>query len=289
MRNRVSVSTSISVGIIIFAVIVASVATVVTLNLDANTTTPSKTSSASTTVTSISHSSHVGSSAQTSLPSSTSSSTTAVTTQSSSYSSTASASSTSSSSTPTTTPITTTSTTSPSAFAYAIMFQCVSECNQTLGGGAQFVCNNTWSMAWIVQMTSYNNNANASFAYDLFPNVPAGWPYPTITVYGNQPLGVYSSEPYLNVDYAMSVVGLWFQAGKYGCNAPQFPITIGVSLYQVPLNDTTTFWAFGYNPNMISLTQTIQPLRTSYFSIPTDNTNATCGFSVPSSTNETCS
>ena len=170
------------------------------------------------------------------------------------------------------------------------MFQCVEECNQTLGGGPLkgYYCDGNWSMAFIVQMNG------ASFAYDLSPNVPGGWPYPNIPVYGSQPLGVYSAKPYVNLSYAMSFVGLWFEAGKYGCHAPKYAVTLSVNLYGVPENSTTTFWAFGYDANIVSLTQTMQPLRTSYFTIPpTDypvtGHNATCGFAVPSNSNETCS
>ena len=144
--------------------------------------------------------------------------------------------------------------------------------------------NNNWAMAWVLMFPKQN----AGFAYDTFANVPAGWNYP-YPYYTSQPLGVYSSSPYVTINDTYFYPALWFQQGKYGFGSPQENLTLSVNLYEVPQNDSTTFWAFGYNAKMVSITQGMKPLETSYITItPNADSGTSCMFDVPSSSNVSC-
>jgi hypothetical protein len=176
---------------------------------------------------------------------------------------------------------------SSSGNGYLIMFSCVSGCYQGLPNpnpNATSVVGNNWSMAWVVMFAS----KNTGFAYDPDANIPSGWsnPYPW---YANEPLGVYSSTPQILVNSTFFYTANNFEAGKYGFGSPQQNLTLSASVYQVPGNSSTTFWAFGYNPNMVSLVQGMKAIQTSTIVIfPNSNDETSCPLLVPSNVTQFC-
>ncbi len=139
-------------------------------------------------------------------------------------------------------------------------------------------------MAWTIMFPDHNTG----FAYDTYGNDVYPWTFP-YPYYSSEPLGVYSSVPQVTVNNTWFATANAFSADKYGFGSPLENLTLRVDLYQVPENGTTNFWAFGYNPSMVSLTENSQPIETSYITItPNANSNTKCTFSVPSDEYETC-
>ena len=219
----------------------ASIATVETMHLDPNTF--SSLNGNSTTSTSSSSQNPISTTITTAIKSTASSSLSSTISFATSSSSTGTQSSTTTTfSTTTLSPFTTTTTTTldqppPSLTGYVIMFQCVSGCVQNL---TNFLFKSTnVQMAWGIDQTSQGGGYNGGFAYnpqcftcDAYTNNSYEYPWFNYQTYTSEPLGVYSSVPYVYVNSAQ------FEAAYPGVGnhlfiAIRYPLTIQVTPYAV--------------------------------------------------------
>lgn len=172
---------------------------------------------------------------------------------------------------------------SSTSYGYLIMFQCISGCVQNLTG---FGFNETNArMAWGINQSSYGTGTyTGGFSYNpdcgsCNPYTGNGYEYPyPYPTYLTQPLGVYSEEPYVNI-ISLQFTVAYGGVGNHVYTQGQYPMTIEVSAYKVNGSLTNAIYTSQHSG---------QPVQTAYITI-FPNATSCGGFTVPSSSNVTCS
>lgn len=173
---------------------------------------------------------------------------------------------------------------------YAVMFLCVEGCIQNLTGNS---FNDTNApMAWGINESSYGGYSGG-IAYNpacglCSTNITTTqygyeYPWPYYATYAIQPIGVFSYEPYVNVTSVLFGVA-YGGAGNHIFTTPQYPMTIRVDVWQVPITNWSIYTSYPLCNTSGACTQ-FQFLNSTYITV---YPNSSCG-GFSSNRNETCS
>gem|GEM_PF-4416404 len=168
------------------------------------------------------------------------------------------------------------SSSSSSADGFVIMFHCIQGCLQNLTEFGRSATNA--QMTWGINESSYGGYSGGftynpqCFTCNPYTGNGYEYPYANYQTYTTQPLGVFSSRPYVNI-FSVQFEVAYPGVGNHIFTQGQYPLTIEVDTYNVSASPSNTI--FTSNPSG-------RPFETSYITVYPTTTFSCGGFEAPS-------